>query len=181
MISNVDAAVETLKQGGVICHPCEGVWGFACDPFNESAVKRVLEIKQRPMSKGLILIGSRAEVFDSELENVPSELGIKIKDSWPGHITWILPNNRFPIWISGDFDSVAVRVPDHPQSRDLAEKFGGPLVSTSANRSGQSEATTFQQVSCQFKDLVDVIVDGHIGSSTGPSKIYDALTGSRLR
>ena len=104
-----------------------------------------------------------------------------IDASWPGHTTWILPNKRFPHWITGEFDTVAVRVPDHAQSRELASKFGGPLVSTSANRSGQQELTTLTDVEQQFKTEVDYILEGSIGNATGPSKIFNARTGEQLR
>ena len=181
MKTSLTHAVEVLKSGGVVCHACEGVWGLACDPFDESAVSRILEIKRRPIEKGLIVIGGNVEAFQPELSAMESKQYEIIDASWPGHTTWILPNKRFPHWITGEFETVAVRVPDHAQSRELASKFGGPLVSTSANRSGQQELTTLTDVEQQFKTEVDYILEGSIGNATGPSKIFDARTGEQLR
>lgn len=174
-------AVDVLNRGGVICHACEGVWGLACDPFDESAVSRILEIKKRPIDKGLIVIGGNAEAFQPELSAIDSKRYKTIYESWPGHTTWVLPNTRFPRWITGEFDTVAARVPGHEQSRELASQFGGPLVSTSANRSGQRELTTLTAVEQQFKNEVDYILEGTVGNATGPSKIFDARTGEKLR
>lgn len=181
MTTSLHQAVAVLRDGGVICHACEGVWGFACDPFNESAVTRILIIKQRPITKGLIVIGGSVREFSPELAALDSTQHEMICASWPGHTTWILPNARFPRWITGEFDTVAVRVPGHNQSRELASKFGGPLVSTSANRSGQRELTTLTDVEQQFKTEVDYILKGSVGNAFGPSKIFDARTGEKLR
>ena len=181
MNTSLAHAVDVLNRGGVVCHACEGVWGLACDPFDESAVSRILEIKNRPIDKGLIVIGGDAAAFQPELSAVDSKQYETIRASWPGHTTWILPNKRFPRWITGEFDTVAARVPGHAQSRDLASKFGGPLVSTSANRSGQQELTTLTAVEQQFRTEVDYILEGSVGDASGPSKIFDARTGEKLR
>ena len=181
MNTSLAHAVDVLNRGGVVCHACEGVWGLACDPFDESAVSRILEIKNRPIDKGLIVIGGDAVAFQPELSAVDSKQYETIRASWPGHTTWILPNKRFPRWITGEFDTVAARVPGHAQSRELASKFGGPLVSTSANRSGQQELTTLTAVEQQFRTEVDYILEGSVGDASGPSKIFDARTGEKLR
>ena len=181
MKTSLTHAVEVLKSGGVICHACEGVWGLACDPFDESAVGRILLIKKRSIDKGLIVIGGNVETFQPELAGIESKQYEIIYASWPGHTTWILPNKRFPPWITGEFDTVAVRVPDHEQSRDLSSEYGGPLVSTSANRSGQPELTTLAAVEQQFESEVDYILQGSVGHASGPSKIFDSRTGEQLR
>ena len=181
MPSNIEDALATLRSGGVICHACEGVWGFACDPFEENAVLRILSIKQRSISKGLIVIGACADVFQEELDSLPFEQQTSIQQSWPGHTTWVVPNRRFPPWVTGNFDTIAVRVPDHAQSRELASRFLGPLVSTSANTSGEAELTTYGSVLQEFGNTVDCVLEGRIGKVHGPSKIYDALTGERIR
>lgn len=129
-------AVRVLRTGGTILHATEGVWGFACDPLDARAVAQLLALKQRPADKGLIVIGAGADCFATELAEVSGPAREQILDSWPGPVTWVLPNRRFPDWITGGRDSVAVRVPGHPQARALCHAFGGPLVSTSANRAG---------------------------------------------
>ena len=165
----------------MIAHACEGVWGLACDPWKQQAVERIHRIKDRPPEKSLIVIGHDASVFASDLEPIPSNTRKKIQDSWPGHVTWILPNQRFPSWITGNRSTVAVRVPDHSQARRLCREFGGPLVSTSANKSGSPPATKERETRCLFADQVDMVVSGQIGGATGPSEIYVASTGERIR
>ena len=132
-------------------HATEGVWGLACDPFDAQAVARLLALKRRPLAKGLIVIGASESCFTPELEALESSAERKmVVDAWPGAVTWILPNVRFPGWITGGRDAVAVRVPGHPQARALAEAFGGPLVSTSANRSGEPAPTSGLKARRQF-------------------------------
>lgn len=174
-------AVDLLHGGGVVAHATEGVWGLACDPFDAAAVDRVLEIKGRDAGKGLIVAAGRAEVFATELESLADDVASRIRESWPGAVTWVVPNRRFPQWITGGGGTVAIRVPGHAQARALADAFGGAIVSTSANRSGVEPARTPRAVADALGEAVDFILPGKIGSSAGPSRIIDALNGRTLR
>ncbi len=180
-LSPIESAARILRSGGVLSHACEGVWGLACDPFNKSAVERVCEIKQRIPEKGFILIGSDSSVFSEELEQLFESKRNQIKQSWPGHVTWIIPTSRMPSWITGGRNTIAVRVPAHEQARWLCQTYGGPLVSTSANISDDPAATTQSEVQDQFESLVDLILPGEIGEVQGSSRIIDATTGKILR
>ena len=161
-------AVGVLRGGGVVAHATEGVWGLACDPADGTAVDRVLEIKGRDAEKGLIVAAGRAEAFATELEGLDDEVAGRIRESWPGAVTWVVPNRRFPHWITGGRDTVAIRVPGHEQARALADAFGGAIVSTSANRSGVEPARTARAVADALGEAVDFILPGEIGSSAGP-------------
>ncbi|MCE2461716.1 MAG: L-threonylcarbamoyladenylate synthase [Pseudomonadales bacterium] len=174
-------AVDLLHGGGVVAHATEGVWGLACDPFDADAVGRVLQIKGRDADKGLIVAAGQAEAFATELESLDNDVASRIRESWPGAVTWVVPNVRFPQWITGGGDTVAIRVPGHAQARALADAFGGAIVSTSANRSGNEPAATPQAVADALGEAVDFILPGKIGSSAGPSRIIDALNGRTLR
>lgn len=178
---NLRRAVDVLRGGGVVAHATEGVWGLACDPFDGVAADRVLEIKGRDAGKGLIVAAGRTEMFASELEGLEDDMAARIRASWPGAVTWVVPNRRFPPWITGDRDTVAIRVPGHEQARALADAFGGAIVSTSANRSGVEPARTAQAVVDALGEAVDFILPGEIGCSAGPSRIIDALHGRTLR
>ncbi|MEM6707529.1 MAG: L-threonylcarbamoyladenylate synthase [Pseudomonadota bacterium] len=134
---HLQRAVHHLRQGGVVLHATEGVWGLACDPFSQQAVARLLAAKQRSVSKGLLVIASQASEFAPELAGLSGTQRSAIEASWPGAHTWVVPNERFPAWITGAFSSVGIRVPGHPQARALSAAFGGPLVSTSANLAGR--------------------------------------------
>ncbi len=130
-------AVRALRGGGLVLHATEGVWGLACDPGNSRAVEHLLACKERSVAKGLIVIGAGPECFAAELESLQGTVRARVEASWPGPETWVVPNQTFPPWITGGRRSVAMRVPGHPQARALCRAFGGPLVSSSANRSGR--------------------------------------------
>ncbi|MCB1684837.1 MAG: L-threonylcarbamoyladenylate synthase [Pseudomonadales bacterium] len=171
---HITVAVRVLRSGGIVLHATEGVWGLACDPFNARAVTRLLAIKRRPVNKGLILIGSTADCFEPELLLVDPASRTRIEATWPGAVTWILPQQRFPAWITGEHETVAVRVPGHPQARALAAGFGGPLVSTSANAGGQKPAGNRWQAlrfASRSEPAVDYMLPGEVLGLRGPSAI----------
>ena len=181
MSASVADAVHALQAGGVICHACEGVWGLACDASVEASVQRILEIKQRPRSKGLIVIAANTQCFTPELNRLSHEMQSRIVASWPGHTTWLLPNVQFGKFITGDFDTVATRVPAHEQALEICKQFGKPIVSTSANTSGGSPCVTEQHARQCFEGVVDCMVAGEIGTAPGPSSIFDSRTGKQVR
>lgn len=174
-------AVAVLRDGGVVAHASEGVWGLACDPFNQAAVQRVLDIKGRAAAKGLIVVAGASADFAAELDAVDDALAARIRASWPGAVTWLVGNKRFPPWITGGRDTVAIRVPGHAQARALATAFGGALVSTSANRAGAAPAGTAAEVQRALGGEIDYLLPGETGGRSGPSRILDATTGARLR
>ena len=178
---NLAFALGVLRDGGIVAHACEGVWGLACDPWNESAVSRILSIKCRDVDKGLIVIGHDSRVFDAEIDGLDLTRQEIVRKSWPGHVTWIVPSTRFPKTVTGDRSTIAVRVPDHKQARKLCKLMGTPLVSTSANVSSKPPAKTMTQVEETLGSLVDYILPGKTGNVKGPSTIRDAVSGDRLR
>ncbi|MCY4127961.1 MAG: L-threonylcarbamoyladenylate synthase [Gammaproteobacteria bacterium] len=181
MSAELHEAVQLLRDGGIICHACEGVWGFACDPFNALAVRRILQVKRRPQSKGLIVIANEAAQFEPELAQLSSEKRIRIEKTWPGPTTWLLPTTRFPAWIVGDNTTVAARVPGHEQAREIAAMFKHPIVSTSANIANEPPCLTESEAREKFESTVDYVVPGAIAQSTGPSEIFDAISGHQIR
>lgn len=181
---HLERAVRALRLGGIVLHATEGVWGLACDPFDAAAVHRVLDLKQRPVSKGLIVIGASADTFEPELAAVAPPARRQVLAAWPGPVTWILPNRTFPPWITGGRPDVAVRVPGHPQARALAAAFGGPLVSTSANAGGRPPATRAivarRQFPGDFPQASDYILPGEVLTPGAASQIR-TLSGTVLR
>lgn len=179
-------AVHTLRRGGLVLHATEGVWGFACDPFDACAVERLLALKGRDPRRGLIVIGADSADFAPELDALEPGERDAVEASWPGPVTWVLPNRRFPRWITGGRPTVAVRVPGHPQARALCHAFGAPLVSTSANLSGRVPARRRLQAvalraSLTAHDAVDCyLLPGETQGRRGPSEIR-TLAGERLR
>ena len=164
-------AAAVIENGGIVLHATEGVWGFACAPMSEAAVMKILQLKQRSVEKGLLLIGSEAAVFETELNAHP--LREDVLASWPGPHTWVLPNSRFPSWVTGGRDTVACRVPGHSQARSLSKKVGGALVSTSANHSGEPPIVDELSARVQFGGEVEFVLSGEVSMPGQVSTIYD--------
>lgn len=175
-------AVEALQDGGVIACPTEAVWGLSCDPENEFSVARVLAMKRRPVAKGLILVAGAIDQFAQLLAGLPQPQLDKLVASWPGPVTWLVPHRgRVPPWIHGDHDTVAVRVSAHPAVRALCLAWGGPLVSTSANRAGARPPRDAFKVRGTFGGELDYLLAGAVGSSSRPTEIRDLASGRIFR
>ena len=172
-------AADVLLRGGVIAYPTEGVFGLDCMPDDELAVARIVEIKERDASKGLILVAAnKGQLRDW------ADLGDKsLPDPDPAHpVTWIVPpgSSVTPL-LRGEHATIAVRITTNPVARALCEIVDSPLVSTSANRSGKPVARNRFVLRRQFADLVDYIVPGDCGPASGPSEIRDYVSGKVLR
>ncbi len=175
--------VAALKNNKVIAYPTEAVFGVGCDPDSELAVSRLLTLKQRPVEKGLILIAAsfaqlKPYINEHALTAAQREA---IFSRWPGPVTFVFPAlPSTPRWLTGRFDSLAVRVTDHPLVKALCQEYGKPLVSTSANLSGLPPCRTAEEVLEQFGDDFPVL-RGETGGRQNPSEIRDALTGELFR
>ncbi|WP_120997474.1 tRNA threonylcarbamoyladenosine biosynthesis protein RimN [Stutzerimonas urumqiensis] len=183
MISSwrVQQAARVIRAGGVIAYPTEAVWGLGCDPWDSDAVYRLLELKERPVEKGLILIADSIRQFDFLLDELPSAWLDRLASTWPGPNTWLVPHrNRLPEWITGRHDTVALRVTDHPLARELCALVG-PLVSTSANPAGRPAARSRLRVEQYFPGELDRVVGGALGGRKNPSTIRDLATGQIVR
>lgn len=178
----IKVATQSLSAGGVIAYPSEAVWGLGCDPFNHDAVSRLLALKQRPVGKGLILVASSIEQFAPYLEGLDTALRARLESSWPGPTTWLVPDNHFaPWWIRGDFTSVALRVSAHPVIGQLCRSFAGPIVSTSANRTGKPPCKWPWQLRRQWGEQLDWIVHGNLGGASKPTEIRDLVSDKVVR
>ena len=175
-----DKAAQILSSGGVIAYPTEGVFGLGCLPSDDEAVQRLLEIKQRSPSKGLILLAANASQFDDWI-SLPA--GISLPPPDPDKpITWIVPaGEKAGDRIQGDNAGIAVRITTHPVAKAICEAARSPIVSSSANLSGQPVAEDQASLQQQFGSLVDYIVPAPCGPSAGPSQIRDLLSGDVLR
>ncbi len=183
-MSLYQAVIDALNAGGVIAYPTEAVYGLGCDPDNEAAVLALLAIKQRPVEKGLILVAANYSQLLPYVDDkaIPLEKRYQIFSSWPGHVSWVLPASQTaPKWITGQFDSIAVRVSAHPVVQQLCLTYGKPLVSTSANLSGQPAITDKVELEHSLGAMLAAIVPGALGGATQPSQIRHALTGDIVR
>lgn len=172
---------RTVRHGGVIAYPTEAVWGLGCDPWDAIAVERILELKARPMHKGLIVIAGAIEQVDFLLEDLPDTWLERLRQSWPGPNTWLVPHqNLLPEWVTGEHDTVAVRVTDHPLVQALCA-LTGPLISTSANPAGRPSARSRLRVEQYFAGQLDGVLGGQLGGRRNPSLIRDLRSGEVIR
>lgn len=175
-------AASIVKLGGVIAYPTEAVFGLGCDPCNETAVRRLLAIKQRSPTKGLILIGSdfcQLQPFLQPLDEVHEE---RLQANWPGPVTWLVPARKtVPSWLRGNHPSLAVRVTAHPLASALCRAWGGALVSTSANLTGRPPARSTMAVRRQLGRWLDYVLPGSVGGAERPTEIRDLLSDRILR
>lgn len=181
-------AAQCMRQGGVIAYPTEAVWGVGCDPANRQACLRLLEIKHRPVEKGMILVAGSLAQFENLLAPLSNKQRETLTQSWAqqdktGAVTWLVPDllHQVPYWIRGDHPAVALRLSMHPQVQQLCEAFGGAVVSTSANLSGMPPARTRIQVEKHLGARVDFVLAGALGGATSPSRIVDLASGAVLR
>lgn len=168
-------ALRVLQNGGILAYPTEAVWGLGCDPYNEAAVRRLLELKRRPEHKGLILIASSEAQIEPLLKMLTAEQRAVLTASWPGPNTWLLPDplGLVPAWVKGCHSGVAVRVSDHPLVKALCQAYDGPIISTSANVSAAPPAKTRLKVRTYFGQNIDYILPGELGGLERPTTIRD--------
>lgn len=182
MRGSVEDAAAAVRAGGVVACPTEAVFGLSCDPVNEEAVMRVLELKRRSVDKGLILIAADFSQLERFCGTLDETRWNEVRASWPGPHTWLFPaGGACPAWVRGDHRTVAVRVTAHPAAASLCRLSGGALVSTSANLSGAAAALTAAEVTAAFGGALDVIVEGATGGCRSVTPIKDALTGESVR
>ena len=185
--SSISEAAQCLQQGQVLAYPTEAVWGLGCDPFNQQAFQHILELKQRPVEKGVILLAGHLDQVEHLLQSLTADIRQQVISSWSNRssteraTTWLLPaDQHIPVWIKGQHPLVAVRVTTHPLCVDLCQAFGGFIVSTSANPTGLAPAHSMQEAQHYFGATLNYL-EGHLGLSQQPSRILNALTGEVVR
>tara|TARA_B100001248_G_C27395146_1_gene465057 strand:- start:447 stop:1886 length:1440 start_codon:yes stop_codon:yes gene_type:complete len=146
---------ELLNWGVVIGYPAEYCWGLGCDPNSENAVKSILSLKQRNPDEGLILVSGNFEHFHKYLLGLSNKEISKIKASWPGPTTFLVPANEYvPELIKGKHSKVALRLSTSSAIKEVTDIFGGPIVSTSLNTSGQKPAKTLYEAKEYFGERI---------------------------
>lgn len=154
---DIKNAIEVMKQGGVILYPTDSVWGIGCDATNAEAVAKVYKIKKRDDSKALICLVDSDARLQRYVRNVPN-VAWDILDIATKPTTIILDGaiNLAPNLIAED-GSIALRITKEPFSHELCYRFQKPLVSTSANISGEPPAANYNDISQELLDAVDYV------------------------
>ena len=185
----IQQALEVLRSGGIILYPTDTVWGIGCDATNPAAVARIYEIKRRADSKSLVLLASDIDMICRYVKEIP-EMAVQLVEVndkpmtiiYPGAITGPSPavipaaelpkpdRNALAFNTVAEDGTVGIRIPMMDFCRDLVAKFGRPIVSTSANISGEPTPKNYSEISDEIRTSVDHIVDPSLErGSTGRS------------
>ena len=158
-LTEVKKCLEVLRDGGVILYPTDTVWGLGCDATNSQAVKRIFEIKRRADSKSLIaLVDSypRMEAYVAEVPDIAWDL-IEVTEK---PLTIVYPKGRgLASEMLAEDGSVGIRITQEPFSKALCAALRRPLVSTSANFSGQPSPACFAEIDAKLCNMVDYVAD----------------------
>lgn len=174
--SVIDETLKVLKAGGVILYPTDTVWGLGCDATNEKAVARIFEIKRRSEAKSLVLLSCDLDMVAKHVRQIPS-VAIDLVEVNDAPMTIIYPGAQYlaPNAVAED-GSVGIRIPVSEEGQQgggafcktVIRKLRRPIVSTSANISGEPTPAKFSEISEEIRAAVDYIVPKGLDSdSTG--------------
>ena len=159
--SQPERAAEILRAGGLVALPTETVYGLGANGLDEEAVKRIFEVKGRPQDNPLILHVSSAEDLTKWCRDIPEEAWALTERFWPGPLTLVLPRRAsVPLRVTAGLETVAVRCPDHPLTREVLRLAGVPVAAPSANLSGKPSTTTAEHCIHDLWGKVEAILDG---------------------
>ena len=182
MHEDLKKAVEILKAGGVILYPTDTIWGIGCDATNEEAVKRVYQIKNREDSKSMLVLMENPALLDRYVNEVPDVAWDLVEiTTTPLTIIYAKAKNLAKNLIAED-GSIGIRFTQEDFTRQLIQRFRKPIVSTSANISGEKAPAFFEEISEAIKNKVDYIVQYRQDDITPsqPSSIIKLGSGGRI-
>lgn len=182
MNTQIDAAIQVLKKGGIILYPTDTVWGIGCDATNEEAVEKVFKLKQRSDSKSLITLAANVDMVCRYVKEMP-EIAISLIEVNDKPMTIIYPDAiDLAKNVIAEDGSVGIRVPMSDFCVKLISKFHRPIVSTSANISGAPAPSYFEEIAQEIIDGVDYVVDESCedNATHSPSQIIKVGVGSEI-
>ena len=161
MEKEINKAIEVLKKGGTILYPTDTIWGIGCDATNSKAVQKVLKIKYRLKNFSFIILVEKDRRISDYVEQVP-EITWDLLSGFDLPVTVIYPKAKnLAKNVMAKDGSIAIRVVKYEFCQRLIAKFGKPIVSTSANISGEQPPVMFKDISDEFKKEVDYVVQIH--------------------
>lgn len=180
MEQDLQAAIDALNQGKIIAYPTESTWGLGVDATNPSAVHRLNQLKQRPNSKSFIMLIADLHTVKPWIDWQKLPPSLNPLQDWPGPITKLFPtNSACPHWLAFQ-DNIALRMSAHPTAKTLCQAFAKPLISTSANTSGQPTLNTAEQIHAHFGNAIALCVPGQPGG-LAPTRIINLRNGAIIR
>lgn len=159
--SNIDKAVKALINDEIVALPTETVYGLAGNAYNDSVIRKIFDLKKRPLYNPLIVHIRSASCLHEVAQNIP-EMAFKLSEKfWPGPLTLLLEKKeQISALVTAGKNTVAVRVPDHPFILDVLNRLEFPLAAPSANPFGSISPTCAEHVSDYFDQSLSVILDG---------------------
>ena len=172
--------VTDLNQGNIIAYPTESTWGLGVDACNPTSVKKLQQLKNRSTHQSFIVLIPNIHLVKDWIDWQTCPHNIDPNSQWPGPITKVFPvTPHCPEWLQFK-GTIALRISAHPVTQALCQAFGRPLISTSANRSGEAPLTSPEEISDCFPNDIASIVPGQPGGSP-PTRIVCLLTNQILR
>ncbi len=176
-INALRKAVKYIQQGGILVYPTDTCYGLGCDATNPKAIEKIYRIKEREKNKPLPLIASSIEMIEKYV--FLEEKAIKLFLAFPGiSVSLRKKGNAIPDTVNRE--KIAFRIPSNEVSRKLSEMSNKPLVSTSANRSGDEPPYSIEEVKISLKNFIkdiDFFLDGGVLDKNPPSTIIDLVDG----
>lgn len=169
---NLDKAIESLKNGGIILYPTDTIWGIGCDATDETACQKIMELKNRSTEKSFIILVDSFKMVEKYIPDFP-EVCYDLADFAVKPLTIIYPNAKglAPSILAQD-GSIGIRITKDPICLKLIQSIKKPIVSTSANISGEPHPTSFSTINQKIKNGVNEIVSERIDEKmTTPSQI----------
>ncbi|MEL7588859.1 MAG: L-threonylcarbamoyladenylate synthase [Prolixibacteraceae bacterium] len=155
MEEDLKKALDVLRNGGVILYPTDTIWGLGCDATNEEAVARIYRIKKRSDSKSMLVLMENINLLERYMEEVP-RIAYDLIEVSDKPLTIIYPGakNLAANLIAAD-GTIGIRITGESFTRQLIQRFRKPIVSTSANISGEASPATFAAISPEIREAVD--------------------------
>lgn len=174
-MNEIEEAIKIIKQGGIVIFPTDTAFGIGCRIDDEKAVKRLFDIRRRPLTQAATALFDTVErvrefvlPFSLEVENL-------MKEHWPGGLTIILPcqTSKVPNLVRGGGNNLGVRIPDHEVVWQLVKGVDVPILGPSANFHGEKTPYKFEELDKHLLKLVDFVLEGKTKGGQLPSTVVD--------
>lgn len=170
----VENAARTIREGGVVLYPSDTIYGLGCDPFQTPTLDRLFHIKGRPENRGVLVLIPDSGWIGQLASSVPETADSILDRFWPGPLTVLLKARpSLPAGLTGREGKIGVRWPALPYLEDWMRLIPGPIVSTSANRSGEPVPATLEELRRLFADRVDLFLESGEPALAAPSTVLD--------
>ena len=173
---NLKEPAQIIQEGGIVIFPTETVYGIGVNGLNETAIKKLYEVKQRPINKPISLLVNSIEMIEKVAKDITEIEYDLIKRFLPGPLTIVLKKKDIvPDIVTAGFDTIGIRMPENEIALKLIEYAGVPIATPSANISGRPSGTNLKAIMKDFNDKVDYFIDGGISNIGVASTIVQVV------